>query len=249
MKKLGYVQSIGLALGLLGALAPAAAHVPYIEHWDVSDARPMTIRHAIEKSVGLYAYFENEWDVDVIRFFFSENDFDADVKLNNGICTPRGKKQDCPLIVTDENGVTGRLVYFGTVVPECSHYSDILPTVVLVGPRQENLPEPDAPLDLPFEIEEGQGVFVLTNETQGGSWYEPYTLKSYFDQSNAGLVLTEPGEYRLYFFEPNGRIGDYVAEIGKIEVWGLSEIAQASWYEMMLLHDGEIHSEECRAEL
>ena len=211
-----------LAFTLLGG--NAAAHVPYVEaceHGDYTAERPFDIPSPIENSRALFAYLDSASDVDVVRFVLSDDDLDAD----------------------------GRSFHFGSLVPACRAYENALLRVALVGPVQDSLPPYDGNVPLPFKLSEQQGVYLIDNEQQGPRWYEFFTAKWYYYQETADLMLTEPGEYQLYYWAVDGAVTDYVAEIGDVEVWGAAEILRALWYEGYLLHDLELHDFWCALEL
>lgn len=225
------------------------AHVPYVITRDKLKVR---IGEIIEKSLAYYLTLEDEEDVDMLYFRLKDRDFDPELHLEGLVLDPvtgEHVKKNVQLLTTDENGVTGRKLHLGSLVPACGVYSDVKPTVALVGPRQEYLKKPDGSIDLPFEIDDDEGVFILENKTQGEIWYESYTYKSYFDQKKADVILTKEGKYKIYIWEPNGNTGDYVLETGYIEVFNLPEIARSIFWITHLVNDGEISCDECKEQL
>jgi len=139
-------------------------------------------------------------------------------------------------------------LHLGSLVPKCSLYEDVRPSIAVVGPLQEYLPPYDGD-DLPFEVAEWEGVYLIVNEEQGEEFYEPIGGKSYWRQERHDIWLNEAGEYRIYYWEPNGYVADYVMEIGDVEIWGWREIVQAIRRTWVIIHDLEIHDPICRAEL
>ncbi|GAB6096202.1 hypothetical protein JCM14469_24550 [Desulfatiferula olefinivorans] len=231
-----HVITSTLVLGVLFATSTLTyAHVPYVH---TSDRWAANINTPIEKSVAYYMTFETSRDKDLLYFILDEKDLDPDA-LGNDIAE----------IVTDDHGVTGRKLYLGTMVPACDAYSDVRPMVAVVGPAQENLPKPERTEGLPFRMCGSEGMALLTNPEQGEAWYESYTYKSYYDQNNLDIVVNKAGLYRIYIWEPNGNVGDYVVEIGEKEVWGAAEIIRASFWIFHLVEDGEISCRECKEQL
>lgn len=234
------MKKIVLTLFLLFISIGVFAHVPYVQ---TRDTRNVKIPVPIGKSLAYYMDFENENDVDMLSFSFNDNDFTPGQTIEDF----RGFTVD--LIVTDENGVTGRLVHLGSLVPGCNIYSNILPRIAIVGPEQEYLISPGNTTSLPFEVKEGEGVYIINNDTQGELWYEENTFKSYFDQKKKDLIITKAGEYEIYIWEPTGKIGDYVVEFGHVEVFGFKEIMRSLFWLEHLVNDGEIHCDTCKDQL
>jgi hypothetical protein len=239
---------------ILALTPPLAAHVAYHERYDYSTSRPYKIKQEIEKSIALYSHFSSPEDLDMVTFTLEDSDFDPALTLNGQFGeVEEGQEslenEDHPLVVTDDNGVTGRRFHVGSLVPGCASYAMILPIVAIVGPEQEYLPAWEGSEHLPFTLQEGQGMMILDNEEQGDLWYEKFTFKSYFDQKKTSIILSRPGTYLVYVWEPRGNTGDYVLELGDIEVFGVPEIIRAMWYENYLVYDGEITCQECVDEL
>lgn len=103
-------------------------------------------------------------------------------------------------------------------VQKCEAYEDLLPWFALVGP---GLPEPEE--EIPFELFDGNGAIVWKNVESGemrNEFWEPIGskclywlgLESRFDQE-----ISVPGTYYVYFWDPDGFGGDYIASIGFLE--------------------------------
>ncbi len=214
---------VGFSLSIAGQ---SMAHVPYIEGRDFEEGEVFEVPGPLNKSIAVMAHFHDSFDIDVAAFTLSADD-----------------------LTTCEGGVCGTQVHIGSMVPACTLYVDVLPSVALVGPQQASLPSPGEDDDYPFEVEWDEGVTVVHNDEQGEKYYEPFTMKSYYRQNTAKVFLTEPGTYWIYYWEPGGAIGDYVMEVGDVEIWGLREIIQALRNEWYLIHDREIHNKQCRREL
>lgn len=218
---------IALLVGFSFTVAgQSMAHVPYIEGRDFEEGEVFEVPGPINKSIAMMAHFHDAFDVDVATFTLYADD-----------------------LTTCEGGVCGTQVHIGSMVPACSLYADVLPSVALVGPQQDSLPAPDDDENYPFEVESDEGVTVIYNEEQGETYYEPFTMKNYYRQNTAKVFLTEPGTYWIFYWEPGGVIGDYVMEVGDEEIWGFWEIIQALRNEWYLVHDREIHNKQCRREL
>ena len=109
-------------------------------------------------------------------------------------------------------------VVIDVAVQKCEANEDLYPWFALVGP---NLPKPDE--EIPFELPEGNGAIVWKNVEPGeprNEFWEPIGVKCYywlgfddrFDQE-----ISEPGTYYVYYWNPDGFAGDYVASIGYLE--------------------------------
>lgn len=238
------------AIALISFSITTMAHIPYRPPIDSSEQLPYHVHQfsaELGKSIAIYDQLNSENDIDVFSFSLNEEDFDPNTTMN-GFTEDDHTKRDIPLIVTDENGVTGRLLHLGSLVPACNTYFDLLPNIAIVGPEQENLPAYDGD-DLPFELEEGEGVYLITNDEQGEEWYEEFTFKSYYYQNTIDIALTETGFYKIYVWSPEGVKGDYVLEMGHVEVFGLKEILRSLALVMPIIYDNEIHSKQCKSEL
>lgn len=207
-------------MSLLAISADSFAHAPVVELKDSSTNQPIVISWSLETSVAIYAHFENESDVDVIRF---------------SVGTDQAEK--------------GQPLYLHTLVPACSAYRELLPTLAVVGPIQEAIPVSGTGSQLPFSMKPDQGVALLQNKRQGDTWFEPYSKKNYFWQRSLRLNLSQPGEYTVYAWSADKKIGDYVLAVGTRERWGLREIGRAARHMPRLLSNREIHNKECRQEL
>lgn len=113
----------------------------------------------------------------------------------------------------------GAILHFETGVPYIPRFSDLRPSVALVGP---GLPE----ASLPFAIPEGLGAVVYSNAdvedpvvfdeqfTGTQSWtYGPYMR-----------VLPETGRYYLVTYLPDLGAGKFWTAVGKAERFGVSDI-------------------------
>jgi hypothetical protein len=179
------------------ATAHSWAHVPYLEHHDFSEKQPFTVEYSIEQSLAIYAWLEN---------------------------TVHGPAEDIDVFVFRINEPTN--VYLEVLVPVCPGYEAFLPWLALVGP---GLPAPKAPMP-PFEIPADYGIIVIQNLTPGqprNTFYEFFGGKNYYKGPIFDEILTTPGTYYVYCWDPQQKGGDYVAVMGKNEIWRWRDIIQA----------------------
>jgi hypothetical protein len=210
---------------------PAYAHVPYVEGLDFQDNEAFTVQLPIEKSLALYLSFNNPSDQDRVIFTMTEADF-GDEKA-----------------VTDAAGRPGRKLSFNTIVPACAPYAQVLPSVALIGPKQDSLPAMAANLQLPFSVSVDQGVYAMTNTEQGAAFTENISGTRYFQQKSAALIVTRPGPYEIIVWEPEGRTADYVLVVGDGEIFSPADIMQSLKRIGYLRAGREIKDEKCRQEL
>ena len=102
---------------------------------------------------------------------------------------------------------------------------------------------------LPFPVAADQGVFIIENETQGELWYEHFSYKSLYRHNGADVILTEVGDYTVYIWEPENNPGDYILELGHIEVFGQPELLRSLRYNFWQIWDFDVHSQTCRDQL
>jgi hypothetical protein len=212
-----------ICLASLFLALPAYAHVPYVEGLDFQEDAVFAVQPPIEKSLALYSSFHNADDQDRVIFTLSEADF-KDAKA-----------------VVDAAGRPGRKVTFNTIVPACAPYASVLPSVALIGPQQDGLPQLAADAELPFTVAEDQGVYALSNTEQGPVIKENITATRYFEQKT--------GSYEIIVWEPEGRIADYVLVVGDEEIFGVADIMQSLKRIGYLRAGREIKDEKCRQEL
>jgi hypothetical protein len=230
---------------VLAVYSLAFAHVPNVITTDDNSKR---IDDPIEQSVAMYASFETVGDVDKYYFYLYDHHFDA--TDDDNLLTDMFDIEH-ELVVTAPNGKPGRTLHVGSLVPGCAVYKNILPIVAIVGPKQASLPAYTGQVALPsgVTISSSQGVTFLNNTTQGPLWYEKFTYKSYFDQKKTDIIITEEGKYSIYIWDKNKTKGDYVLEVGPIEVFGLPEIMQTLFWVEHIINDGEISNSTCKSQL
>jgi len=131
-------------------------------------------------------------------------------------------------------------MYVEVIVPAVDeYYFEFVPWFALVGP---NLPNPG--VELPFEIPEGYGAIVKENVEPGSErekFYEPFGGKSYYKGPILDIDVETPGEYYAYFWDPYETGGDYVAVIGRVEFFGLTDILRALIITPMIRQNMELH--------
>ena len=199
-------------LSLVIISSPILAHVPYIEYKDYSEDKPLYVWKMIEYSKAFYAWLENN-GVNPCE------DIDA-FKFNI-----RNKPKH---------------VYIELIVPVVDdYYEEFVPWFALVGP---GLPEPN--VTLPFDIPPGYGVIVKENVepgTERDTFYEPFGGKSYYVGPIFEEMISEPGTYYIYCWDPYERGGDYVLVFGKGEFFGPIDIIRSIINTIIIRRDGELH--------
>ena len=178
-----------LITGLCVFPLPAAAHMPSIERRDFTENRPFKVKGTIEKGQAIYAYLQSGSDVDVYRFIVTREE------------------------ISKKDGVHLRI---RANMPACKGAAEFLPWLAVVGP---GLPAPTE--EIPFTLREGYGAVVVKNTEPGKEkkfFYEQYSKKSYYIMDNYEYTITEPGTWYVYYWDPYGQGGDYVA------VWGIKDV-------------------------
>ncbi len=127
------------------------------------------------------------------------------------------------------------------IVPVCQGYELVLPWFAVVGP---GLPVPD--VELPFELPPGYGATVIQNEepwTPRETLYEPFGDKWYFEGPAFDETVAATGTWYLYFWNPQGVVGDYTAIVGPLEIWNIRDILRAIIYTPLIRAGQELHIE------
>lgn len=135
-------------------------------------------------------------------------------------------------------------VYVHVLVPVCEAYADFRPAFAVIGP---GLPKPTSPL--PIDLPEGHGAVVVEHEaeeTARQQFYEPFGGKSYFEGPVFDRRVTEPGDYRVCFWDQSRQGGDYVAVFGYRERWSLLDVIRALIRTPIIRLGWELHSPDCR---
>jgi hypothetical protein len=131
--------------------------------------------------------------------------------------------------------------FYGEVlVPVCPEYENLLPWFALVGPGL-----PPIQVDVPFNVPPGYGGIVVENLEPGeprDTFYEPFGGKSYYEgKETLELEISEPGVWYIYYWDPYEIGGDYVAVVGRREVFKPKDILRALIYTPMIRLDRELH--------
>ena len=128
-----------------------------------------------------------------------------------------------------------------SLVPVCPPYKDFLPSFAVVGPGLA-IPEEQ----LPFTMPEGYGAVVVKNTLPGKSrntFFEPFTSKNYYRGPSYNQTLSTPGTWYVYFWDPAGKVGDYVAVFGFTEQFSFRDIMRAFSNTPKIWFDKELHTD------
>jgi len=126
-----------------------------------------------------------------------------------------------------------------SLVPVCPDYEDFLPAFAVIGP---GLTIPEHPL--PFRLPEGYGAAVINNLSPGvkrNTFFEPFTNKNYYRGPAFDQLIATPGTWYVYYWDPSGQAGDYVAVFGFAERFSFSDIMQALINTPKIWFDRELH--------
>ena len=128
------------------------------------------------------------------------------------------------------------------LVPVFPQYAKFRPAFALIG---KGLPK--APASLPVRPREGYGALVFLDEEvePRPQFYERFGGKSYYRGPKLDRTL-EPGRYALVYWDPQHRKGDYVAVIGKKEIWRAKDVARALRITPLIRRGKELHLEQTR---
>lgn len=130
-------------------------------------------------------------------------------------------------------------VYIEVLVPVCKGYEEFIPWFALAGPGL-----PDSKLPMPLDIPKGYGVEVVKNLTtveERETFYEFFGGKHYYKGAVYEKKINLPGTYYIYVWDPQQRSGDYVAVLGKKEIWRFRDIIKAFRNTPLIRLDQELH--------
>lgn len=128
-----------------------------------------------------------------------------------------------------------------SLVPVCPSYKDFLPSFAVVGPGLA-LPEER----LPFKVPEGYGAVIVKNTPKGTSrntFFEPFTSKNYYRGPSYDQTISTPGTWYVYYWDPAGKGGDYVAVFGFTERFSFRDIIRAFSNTPKIWFDRELHTD------
>ena len=211
MKQFVFFLIIGFCC-LLVVLPEVCAHVPYLERTDFTFEKPFIVKKSIEQSIAVYAWLETDQ-------MHTSTDID---------------------VYTFTLEISPVRVYLEVLVPVCDgSYQNFTPWFALVGP---GLPDPNQ--SLPFEIPEGFGVLVKENILSGDfreTLYEPFGRKWYYKGPIFDETLNISGNYSVYYWDPNGHGGDYVAVLGYKEQFPPLDILRSIINTALIRRNLELH--------
>jgi len=206
------VLLFALWCGFLCFLPSVLAHVPYLEHRDVTAEQPFRVRKSITQSIAVYSWLQTDWtnpstDIDVYTFTI----------------------KDQPL-----------RIYLESIVPECDgYYANFTPWFALVGP---SLPPPNQtlPFNLPEGCGVIVKEDVPSGQPRE-KFYEPFGGKWYYQGPRFDETINISGTYYVYYWDPYQTGGDYVAVLGYKEQFPPLDILRALINTPLIRHDYELH--------
>lgn len=113
-------------------------------------------------------------------------------------------------------GEAGQHLHAGINIPAVDGLEDYGVTLALLGP---GLPA-EGLAQLPREHADAEGALIFPSE-QGADFFEPFTQTNYWGRQTVEMDLPASGEYHLLVWNPDGRTGKYVLDVGEEEVFGL----------------------------
>ena len=127
-----------------------------------------------------------------------------------------------------------------SLVPVCPDYEDFLPSFAVVGPGLTTTAN-----HLPFKVRAGYGAVVVNNNPPGkirNTFFEPFTNKNYYRGQSFDQTVSTPGTWYVYYWDPTGRGGDYVAVFGFTEQFSFRDILRALINTPKIWFDRELHT-------
>lgn len=215
------LRSAVLFASLLLVPLCAKAHVPFVELTDYTMQAPFVVPAPISRSIAVYAWLP-EGDVDYFTLQLSGSE----------------------------------RVFVSSLVPRCTPYALRYPWFAVAGDGlpADNLADFAASYDsFPLELLSESRVWIVPNYDYTASprdvFFEFFAHKYYYGGPDFDQALPA-GDYRLYFWEATGQPVDYVAEIGKLELWTIKDIFPTFFVTLpWLIGNGEIHDHCCRPRL
>jgi hypothetical protein len=111
-------------------------------------------------------------------------------------------------------------------VPFCPQYRDFSVTFALIG---SGLPPPE--VKLPVPLPDGTGAIVvrdvIADPGQRAVYFEPISGRQTWPGPDLVRDRVPPGDYRVIFWNEQGRAGDYIGVIGETDIFGPADREQA----------------------
>jgi hypothetical protein len=131
-------------------------------------------------------------------------------------------------------------IYLHTSIPYCAEYADFTVSYAITGP---GLPAPDA--KLPVTLPAGHGAIIVRDEFSSVDdrvvSYEPFSARTYWEGPDYSITVDQPGEYQMIVWQEDGSQGDYIAVIGREEIWRPADIARAAMTTPGIRNGEELH--------
>ena len=123
------------------------------------------------------------------------------------------------------------------LVPVHPRYETFRPAFAVIG---KGLPK--APSFLPVWPLEGYGALVFLDDvrTKRETFYEPFGGKSYYQGPRFERTLP-PGTYAVVCWDPRHQRGDYVAVLGRKEIWRGKDMLRALRLTPQIRRGRELH--------
>jgi hypothetical protein len=196
---------------LICLLPGVFAHVPYLEHRDVTVQKPFQVRKSITQSIAVYAWLQTDriqpsTDIDVYMFTLK----------------------------------SPQRIYLEVIVPVCDgYYANFTPWFALVGPGLPP-PNQTLPFDLPqaYGVIIKQDVIPGSPREQ---FYEPFGGKWYYQGPKFDQTMNASGTYYVYYWDPYQTGGDYVAVLGYKEQFPPVDILRSIINVPLIRHNRELH--------
>jgi hypothetical protein len=131
-------------------------------------------------------------------------------------------------------------IYLHTSIPYCAEYADFSVSYAITGP---GLPKPDA--NLPIELADGHGAIIvrdpLSTVDDRVVSYERFSGRNYWEGPVFSITVEQPGEYQMIVWQEDGDSGDYIAVIGREEIFGPEDILRAAMTTPKIRNGEELH--------
>ncbi len=122
----------------------------------------------------------------------------------------------------------GESIFASMLVPKIERLKSFDPVIAVIGPGlgKETDDIKEETIKNLLVIDKGEGFIIKKNDNKDESFFEPFTQTSYWKKQELEVVAPVAGTYYITVFTISNNADKYVLSIGKLEKWGIKDLAK-----------------------